>query len=598
MSSTLTPAGSPAARTFGESQLRTDGDLLLVAFAADGSLWSLEATGLIRHWSKTGQAIDSRAVSDLETEWAFTKDARFALAGSKELSLWDVFAGRALATVPQPSWITALAPNLDPAFAATGHDDGSIRYWNIKTRTAVHTFEKHSMPISALAFHANGQLLAAASEDRKITLWNVATGEALETLVGHSDRIPALAWHPTEHVLVSAGWDRTARIWDAVKGTPIFLLNSHATQVTALAFSPDGRWLASADSGQQIHIWDYAAKKELHVLRGPAVEVRSLAFAPDSTTLAATGDRVVHLWNVVTGKPLVATDHRSKVKPSVSISADGRSLAANADGIACKVWDIATGEVLHNFTDIGQIHQVAFSPNGSLIAAACGTHIRIWNAATGELHHDLDGPEDPLAILAFSPDGTTLAGGGYTGLAVWLWSVATGEPLLIIPDPLAGCAPQALAFHPNGKFLAAVGVDWLATGGSSGAVSLWDLKGRSEVNTLPDGSTCLAFHPQGLRLAASTLDRSIDLYDVATLDLQTELLGHDGAVLCLAYSPDGSLLASGSDDQTIRFWNEAGDEVGLIEVDSKVTSIAFAPDGQSIVTAHANTTCALFPVPV
>src|SRR5882724_9771432 len=89
MTSILMPAGTPTARVFGESHLRTDGDLLLVAFALDGSLWSLEGSGHLRHWSKSGEPLAAVELSDLETEWAFSKDMRVVASGSKELSLWD-----------------------------------------------------------------------------------------------------------------------------------------------------------------------------------------------------------------------------------------------------------------------------------------------------------------------------------------------------------------------------------------------------------------------------------------------------------------------------------------------------------------------------
>ncbi len=591
MTSTLMPAGTPAARVFGESHWRTDGDLALVAFAPDGSLWSLEASGLLRHWTKTGEPLQSHSLSDLETEWAFSRDVRVVASGSKELNLWDVSSGQVLTSLDQESWVTALSLNSDPAFLATGHDDGVIRYWDFASRKVKHTLRHHTMPISALAFHNDGKILAAASEDCTITLWNVETGKPLGTLEGHTDRIPALVWHPTKHILVSAGWDTTARVWDALNAKPIILLNNHASQVTALAVSPDGQRLASADSSQHVHVWDFSKYTLVRDLTGPTVEVRSLAFAPDNTTLAATGDRVIHLWNANTGQPLVGADQRSRVKPTVSLSFDGALVASNASGSACKIWNADTRQPQRSLSDSGQIHQVAFSPKDTLIAFACEKHVRIWNTVSDRLHFDLDGPEDPLAILTFSPDGTTLAASGYTNTAVWLWSLKTGDPLLIIPDPLEGCAPLSLAFHPNGRLLAVGGVDWLATGGSTGALSLWDLKERSEINTLIDGSTCLAFHPRGHRLAASTLDRTIGFYDGATLDLQTELLGHDAGITCLAYSPDGKLLASGSDDLTVRIWDDAGDEIAVLEVASKVTSLAFSPDGQSLFAAHANTTC-------
>ena len=131
----------------------------------------------------------------------------------------------------------------------------------------------------------------------------------------------------------------------------------------------------------------------------------------------------------------------------------------------------------------------------------------------------------------------------------------------------------------------------MATGGSNGAVSLWDYQQREVVATFFEGTQSLAFHPSGDRLALASLEDSICIWDVNNKELLVELTGHDGPVTCLAYSPDGQWLATAGEDRTVRLWDEEGDEQACHELDSQPTALAFSPDGRFLYTANANTTC-------
>ncbi len=233
-------------------------------------------------------------------------------------------------------------------------------------------------------------------------------------------------------------------------------------------------------------------------------------------------------------------------------------------------------------------------PDGRLIAGAARDHIRLWEAATGKVMRDLTDLEEPVTTLGFSADGGTLATGSNTGLDVWLWRVADGEPVLIIDDAVDGCTVETLAFHPNGHLLAVGGIDWMATGGSNGAISVWDIDERAEIAVLVGGTTSIAFHPSGKYLASATLDHSICIWDMETHEIQAELTGHEDNVNCVAYSPDGRWLASGGVDRTIRLWDEDGEEGAVVELDSQITALTFSPDGQFLYTANANTTCSQF----
>src|SRR5260370_39463860 len=81
-------------RTFGAHPLHTDGDLLALGFAPDGTLWSVEEHGLLRQWDvRTQRQLTWGALEDPATLWAFSGDAGLAASGSDELLVWDVGTG-------------------------------------------------------------------------------------------------------------------------------------------------------------------------------------------------------------------------------------------------------------------------------------------------------------------------------------------------------------------------------------------------------------------------------------------------------------------------------------------------------------------------
>ncbi len=594
MTSTLTPSSAFAGQhVFGEPKLHTDGDVQVLGFARDGALLSVEEPGVLRRWNaETGQPLEWNAISDFETLWAFSGDARVLASASDDLTIWDASSGQVLTAIRQESWVAALAFHPDAGFVATGHDDGSIRYWDAAGHHLV--FDKplrfHTKAISALAISRDGKLLAAAGEDKLVSVWDLATGERVSQCAGHTDRIPALAWHPDGVHLVSAGWDTTARVWNARTGEPVILLNSHSTQVTALAFNADGSRLACADSAMLIHVWDFAQRKCLHKLQGPEAEIRTLAFSPDGRRLAANGDRMIHLWDVATGQPLIGAGPRPVTPTSVAVH--GSKLVSNGGGSAARVWNIDSRTPVVPLDTAGAIvHAVAFRPDGRVVAGACGATIRLWDASTGAQLASWEHEGVISTRLAFSPDGKLLASANDRGEYVWIWSVADGEPVLHIQDALQGCAVTSLAFHPkNADLLAVGGIDVMSTGGSDGAVSLWNLSERAEVASIFEGCTSIAFDPTGARVTGAIVDHTICLWNLADEQLLNELVGHESEVACVAFSPDGKLIASGSADHTLRLWSIDGDEIASLEVDSQITSLTFAPDGRSLFAGHANTT--------
>ena len=297
------------------------------------------------------------------------------------------------------------------------------------------------------------------------------------------------------------------------------LASSGAGSPSSLEFSANGATLAVGGTGGNTQFWNIATRTLTATFADPnSSSVNSIALSPDGTLLAA-GDGYVYgtsfLWNIATGK-IIATlkdpGENARVA-SVAFSHDGTLLATADQNGSTYLWTVPAGKLVGALTDPGQspLYVMAFSPDGATMAVGEQGSILLWNFAARTVTATLNEPSAQMTYsLAFSPDGTTLAASDSAG-HIFMWNVATGKLIATLKDPGGSKDVATIAFSPNGATLAAADIYGHNT-------YLWNIAARTVTATLTDpnssGVNAVAFSPNGATLVTGDNSGSIYLWTV------------------------------------------------------------------------------------
>lgn len=257
---------------------------------------------------------------------------------------------------------------------------------------------------------------------------------------------------------------------------------------------------------------------------------------------------------------------------------------------------------------VSPVGTVDFSPDGNSVASGGydGT-VRLWDLPGASGIRKIKAPPN-IHSVAYSPDGKSLAVGGFNQST--LWDIATGAQIRTFPDNFGG----KLSFTPDGRFLS--GKD-LNRFNASSILKYLDVQSGTVVREFKNGSE-VTFSPNGKYLATwglgsdggvlfTQFSLNLNLIDVAT---GREMWSSKGFASAVAFSPDSRHLLAAIKDQknlgadlkiSFRLFDTAsgaqikefghatipgGVFTNIDRVLHEVHALAFSPDGKHFLSGN------------
>ena len=557
--------------------------------------------GTIDIWDKTGttlaKTLSKHPGSCNELSWS-GDGTRLSCAGSYWVTCWDVLSGERIAHIRVSDGDAKSATwSPDDKSIATGGSAGIIEIYDVATgkllRTMTANTEKSTHRLYRTTWEPNGQLLATGHRYGLVRVWDTPTGRLLWSgqVTQFGGDVPAVAWSPDGNKLV-AGKDNGVIIWDK-DGNKLSTLTNDRSMATCLEWSPDGQRIVVGNVDQSISVWDAVSGERTTTKLIHSAPLTSVAWDIKGTTILSASPSSVRvssvssqpkalklqisstvpvkdivwglhdnsLWCVVNDLTVRWYDRSGQLTRilrdpyaqsgfvGLAIHPDGSQIASKTYWGKCIVWDVATGkpiQVYHPPSDSDQGgNDMAWSPDGQHLAMLFHQRVYLVETTPWSSLERLDPLTENDWCVAWSPDSSQLAVGGYQHMRLWDVSTRTKR----FPAPCEGFVRNAITCSPDGQFIVV---------GNDAGVLIWFRAADGErirsIQAHKSPIVDIRWNPNARRMASIDVAGTLKIWDTAT-GMELVSLSSDGSKFnTMKWSTDGKQIACTSDDGSIYFW--------------------------------------------
>ncbi|MEJ2715679.1 MAG: protein kinase [Deltaproteobacteria bacterium] len=523
--------------------LSADGNITAAGFSPDGShILTVEEKGAARLWD-TAQF---RGVSTIKIPAHTAAAAVFDSESQPEIFIAGV--DRRIKRVcsadattlgfekAHEDQVISLSVAPDGTRLVTGGKDKRAVLWDARSGQVLAQFQAHRGPVSVVAINPNGQLAATYDTTSGIKLWDSQTGRVLRTFDTMEGQINCLAFTLDGERLLAGGRDMAVRIWQ-VGSRPVI------PHLTLAKIQPVQKQIRS---GQQFEHMIETAKKAVRkrafataysLIRKaqtlPGYERSDVALETISR-MSKYGVRVGLRggWNVGT----------------LSFSSNGREAVSGGDDRSVRLWDLNTGKnilALSGHTDT--ISSVALSRDGKqILSSSWDGSIKLWNRLDGTLLKTFKGHDGEVAAAAFVDDSRLILSAGFDGV-VKMWDADSGRLL----RDLRGHTDRITSLAVS------VSAERFITGAMDGTARVWDVKRGTTIRTLEAGESgvrVVAFPSDDNFALTGENDGICRIWNLETGECLREFKGHAREITGGEFSSNGRFVITSSGDGAVMIW--------------------------------------------
>jgi len=329
--------------------------------------------------------------------------------------------------------------------------------------------------------------LAYLETDGVVKLIDLETWEINRQLTTAIQGARYIGW-PEANRLIIAGINRIDLL-DLETDTSIAHFEDPRLERCTVAATSDGRAIAClVADGSTILL--KAGDDEIEEIRswrlfGPH---NGLAISPDGAeVIHGTEDGQAILWNTRTGKGIGRLSARGNLAHFQSLTT---SRAATNTDVPKPFYIDNQKPAAHEPIDIFEmtVHSRAvcavFSPRDPwLLATTIGSDVMLWNSRSGQILRTFRGHEFRILAIAFSPDGKSLASGGFDQ-RILIWDVDSGRQVATLQTERV---ITDLKYLPDGTSLLC------GQNSNPGRMQIWDLESYRVRKTIITGKFRLRF---------------------------------------------------------------------------------------------------------